>query len=215
MSTHAPTSVKIVSLPLRAEISDVEGLRVQRQALQDLGIDTGRVRHAKVFAFAWPIDDAQMQRFADEALADAVLHDVTLGRFPNVAGFSRALLLRRLPGVTDDEGASAQDALCAWLGQDSEAMQRAFSQEHYLIEKPLDADSLQRLARDLLGNPLVHDFEHGRPEDISVRAPIVQLLASDQVDSIDLEIDDNHLVQLSRQRVLSLNLTEMRSIRDH
>ncbi|MBI5547290.1 MAG: hypothetical protein HY901_25695, partial [Deltaproteobacteria bacterium] len=100
-----------IQLMLKPDLRDVLGLSVEESARRQLGIETGRVRSAKLVVLTLPLDAAQLEAFAARGLADPVLHDVYVNRLFADPRFQSYLLLARLPGVTDDEGASAQRTL--------------------------------------------------------------------------------------------------------
>ncbi len=210
-----------IQLELRPELVDVEGLRVQRAATRDLQLDTGQVRHTKLFVLQGALGEAALQRLAHEGLADRVLHRVHIDSLLHDPGFASQVLVARQPGVTDDEGASARTALADQLETtpgDLPAVARLpqiFSQDLYLFERELADAEMQRLAEALLGNPLIHHFEPGRHGTAVTYAPAVQLAADPTVAAVSLELPDAELLALSKTRVLSLDLVEMQTIRDH
>ena len=95
---------------------DQEGVRLRRRAAVDLQLDTGLIRCSKVFS----LDVAGLSRqdarcFADDALADPVLHQVFVDQLFVDPGSQAQILVSLHPGVTDDEARSAQRCFCDYF----------------------------------------------------------------------------------------------------
>jgi len=212
----AGNDAAFVHLVLKEGVTDPDGRKAREDARRYLGLDTGEIRRTRVFWILYDLPDQDLERFATAALRDEIVHDVHVNRFHRAAGFSSFILVAKAPGVTDDEGASAETALADLQGAaPSGDVQRIFTQDLYLVERGLPSDALGRLAEDLLGNPLIHHFEYG-PVDRDPRyVPVVRMQADATSETVTLEIPDEALLALSRERVLSLNLEELHAIRDH
>ncbi|MBI4818687.1 MAG: phosphoribosylformylglycinamidine synthase [Deltaproteobacteria bacterium] len=178
---------------------------------RDLGVELGAVEHRRVFAVVGEVEPRWLLEAATAALADPLLHEVRLGSDLE-SELTRFVLVSRLPGVTDDEGSSAHTALADYAGRSLEEL-RVFAQDLFLIEAPLDAEVLTRVAREGLGNPLVHFFLSGPLSAFAPYAPMVELAVDPTVFSVSLDLDDEQLAQLARERVLHLDLAELRAIR--
>ncbi len=212
----AGSDAAFVHLVLKEGVTDPDGRKAREDARRYLGIDTGAVRRTRVFWILYDLAEDDLARFAASALRDEIVHDVHVNAFHRTEGFASFILVAKAPGVTDDEGASAETALADLLGaQQQKDIQRIFTQDLYLVERALSPEDLRRLAEDLLGNPLIHHFEYGPVEQDPRYVPVVRMEADATTEEVDLEISDKALLALSKERVLSLNLEEMREIRDH
>jgi len=198
-------------------VVDVVGEAVRASARNHFGLETGRVRSSKLFLVKLPLSREELTLLAEKGLRDEVLHDVHVDGFFQDPAFASYLLVGKLPGVTDDEGMSAQRTLADLTGSREalDGRQHIFTQEAYYFEEPLSAEALQRIGAELLGNPLVNTFEHGTRLERIRYVPEVSIAADATTETVSLEVSDDELVALSKQRVLSLTLEEMRAIRDH
>lgn len=209
-----------IQLYYAPHIRDTKGHRIQQQALEQLHIDTGEIKTSKLFSVEYLLSDEQIEAFAKNCLQDHITDQVSLDTFYVPQGFAHAVAVAKLPGVTDDEGISAQMALVDYfnIAVDTHT-QHIFSQEITYIEKPLSDKELQLLANRLLGNPLIHRFAFinlSAAKTFTPYIPTVQLHIDDTIETICLSnLNDNDLVQLSKKMVLALNLAEMKAVRDH
>ncbi len=84
----------------------------------------------------------------------------------------------------------------------------------------LTRGQIERLARDLLANPLIESIQvfseaewAAHPVDESV--PAIREPPAPEVRTFDLRGSDADLLRISRERILSLSLDEMRAVRDY
>jgi phosphoribosylformylglycinamidine synthase II len=212
----AGSDAAFVHLVLKEGVTDPDGRKAREDARRYLGIDPGEIRRTRVFWILYDLPGEALARFAASALRDEIVHDVHVNRFHRPEGFGSFILVAKAPGVTDDEGASAETALADLLGAPaSKDVQRIFTQDLYMLQRALPAAELARLAGDLLGNPLIHHFEYGPIDQDPRFVPVVRMEADATTEAVDLELSDAALLALSKERVLSLNLEELHTIRDH
>ena len=160
------TDTHTIQLTLKLGQHDGDGQRVAEAAARHLGLTTGRVRSAALYTVRYPLTETQLNDFATRCLADPVLHDVRLNELTGAAEFATYILVVRRPGVTDDEGTSAQNALADILNEPLDVhTQHIFSKKLYLIENDLPETDLRRIAEELLGNKLINWLEVGRVAD--------------------------------------------------
>ena len=205
-------------LSLKPGQHDGDGQRLAQAAARHLGLTTGRVRSMAAYTVRYPLAEMQVLDFARKCLADSVLHDVALGLPTEATGFASYILVAKRPGVTDDEGTSAQNALADFLNEPLDThTQHIFSKNLYLLENEIPADDLRRLAEELLGNKLINWLETGRVADgIRDYTPRPGGGAEAVTGVIGLTgLSDAALVQLSKDNIYALNLEEMRAVRGH
>jgi len=207
--------LRSIQLLLKPGVHDGEGQRVAEAARRHLGLRTGRVQSTAVYSVRYPVTDQQLQDFATRCLQDPVLHDVALDELRHEPAFKSYILVAKLPGVTDDEGISAQNALGDFLNQPLDThTQHIFSKRLYFLEQELPESSLRRLAEELLGNKLINRFEVGPISQIRDYTPRPGGGAESITNLVSLTgLSDEALVQLSKDNLYALNLEEMQAVR--
>ena len=161
-----------VQVFLHDEIADTAGRAAAADARRFLGIDTGEVRTARQFTITCPISADDLALLAHQGLSDPVLHRVFVDHSHTPPGFAACLRVSRRPGVTDDEGVSAQRTLADLTGREAGAgVQQIFTCDLYFVERPLAPADLARLGEELLGNPLINRFDFGLDLDPLGAAP--------------------------------------------
>ncbi|MDY0093289.1 MAG: AIR synthase-related protein [Candidatus Vecturithrix sp.] len=214
-----------IQMVLQSHIRDVEGEKVADNAAKYFGIQTGRVKYSKIFSVVYNLPEQQMHDFANLCLRDAVINEVNINEFYRDPGYGAFITVARLPGVTDDEGISAQKSLADFLNISLDTRtQHIYTKEVFLLERPLKREQLRTIAENLLGNKLIHHFDYGvfadDPAGTAARrafeyVPEVLVHRHDEVETIDIFVSDAELLQLSKTKVLSLNLEEMQAIQTY
>ena len=233
MSKH----ITHIHILLKDHIRDVEGEKVAEGAAKYFGIRTGRVKSSKIFSVLYDLSEQEVQDFANLGLKDDVVNDVYINDFYHDAHYQSYIIVAKLPGVTDDEGTSAQKTLADLLNISLDTnTQHIFSKEVYLIENTLKREQLQRIAEELLGNKLIHHFGYGlvspspspshegrgvigiRPSfylEACEYVPEVLLTTHEKAEPMNIFVSDEELLELSKKKVLSLNLVEMKAIQQY
>ncbi|MBC6611030.1 phosphoribosylformylglycinamidine synthase [Hymenobacter sp. BT507] len=209
---------RTIQLRLKPTRHDGEGQRVAEAAQRHLGLRTGRVQSTALYTVRYPLTDEQLHSFATRCLQDPVLHDVALDEFRPIDSIYKSyILVAKLPGVTDDEGISAQNALGDFLNQPLDThTQHIFSKRLYFLEHELPAQDLRRLAEELLGNKMINRFETGPLSELRDYTPRPGGGADAITELVPLVgLTDEELVKLSKDNLYALNLEEMRAVRDH
>jgi len=205
-----------IQIILKDDIIDVQGDKIQKVAQSFLNINTGKVKTGKIFNVMYDLNEDQISRFANLGLKDEIIHDVYINSFYQDPFYKSFVLVSKLPGVTDDEGISAQKTLMDILNLDLDTnTQHIYTDDIYLIEEELNENTLKKLAEELLGNKLIQHFEYGRFTGKFGYIPEVQLVSEDKQRTIDLNVNDNALQKISKDMLLSLNLEEMLAIQAH
>lgn len=176
---------------------------------------------ARLFFLEGELSREDADRLAQELLADPVTEAYRLdvessgglsgnGMSANGATGAHHIEVTLLPGVTDPVAEnivrSAHRIGITGLG-------RAATGQHYRLTGSLDPTSLEQLATQVLSNSVIQRAAIDTP----ISAPFVAVQTKDStIEVIPVRgLDDDGLRDLSAERRLSLDLNEMRAIRDY
>ncbi len=206
---------------LKPAIKDTKAVNLQQNVKQQLGIDTGNIKTSKLYLIDYPIRQDDIKVYAEKCLQNTITEEVLFNRIYDDASFQSMIAVAQLPGVTDDIGISAQMALADFLNRDIDLnVQHIYTQDIYYFEKKLSKNQLDEIARAFLGNPLIHHIQllqktNGK-FDFAYYVPKVEMQVDESVEIIDLQsLNDEALVRLSNEKILALNLEEMKAIRQY
>ena len=209
-------SVTRIEVGTRPEFTDSLGASVARRVRDHLGISPRQVRTRDVFLVEARLSPAEAEAVARE-FAGPVVRQGAVGRLDD-GPFDVAVSVGFKPGVTDPVAKSARVAIEDLLGRPLGEGSHVYTSRLYLLDGVTEAEA-GRIARALLANEVIERVSvqpYARwkesPPDLSV--PRVAEHAPRPVEAVSLEIPDDALVALSRERLLALSLDEMRTLRD-
>ncbi len=208
-----------IEIGLRRGIRDARGRAMAAKARRFLRIPIRSCQTRDVYKLDVALSTVELGR-VQKAFADPVTSRSALLRLPSPAcdwmvevGFK--------PGVTDNVGTTAcavvEDVIERRLTR-SESVYTAI--QYFFRGSHLTRPEVERIAQDLLANPLIHTIQifssaewESAPVDVTV--PAIRERADIQVATYDLSGPDNDLLRISSEGILSLSLEEMHAIRDH
>ena len=211
---------KTIQTHLKPTIKNAKAISIQTKSKNQLHIDTGKVYTATLYAIDYELSDRQIVDFAEQCLQNPISKEVLINEFWDNKDFKSMVAVAQLPGVTDDEGTSAQMALADFLNEKIDLnVQHIYTQKIYYFENTLSEDKLKEIAHAFLGNPLINHFQLLSKTqgifDFKPYVPKVAMHIDETVDLIDLNLSDEELMTLSKEKVLALSLEEMKAIRNY
>jgi len=118
------------------------------------------------------------------------------------------------PGVTDAVGMTSVQAVKDAIGKD---LTGAYTSRQYLLYG-VDITIAEKIIKDLVANNLIERWNMVAGENYNGFAhfvPRVILKTETTVETINLNVSDAGLLEISQNRLLALNLDEMRAVRDY
>lgn len=214
MSNHSPNEKPSMDQVYRVEVMPLPGETPEDFLLADiaaLGI-TGveRVERSDLYFLRGELSEAELSRLCQELLADPVVQRTVwrpAAETPPTPPGAIRLEVGLRPGVTDSVAGNLL-ARAKLLGMNG--LQAAATAQSYVIYGAIVPAQVHTIARRLLCNEVIQYYELGRltphvglePPPVTIRADPVPLIS----------LNDGQLLQLSRERLLSLDLAEMRAI---
>ncbi len=176
-----------------------------------LGIDdVERVERSELYFLAGDLTDKDVRYLCRELLADPVVHRARWGIVPDEVTTPEGAVrveVGLLPGVTDSVAANLQ-ARASVLGM--HGLKAASSAEAYLLYGDLSKSQAEAIVRRLLCNDVIQYYELG-PLTPHVGADLPPTNGQASVVAL-AGLTDDELLSLSRERLLSLDLSEMGAI---
>lgn len=158
--------------------------------------------------------------FCKSALCDPVTSEYCInGHLP--ADFDYLVEVDFKPGVTDNEGRTATEALAILMNIGINECPHVYSGYQYRIKGKLDISDIHTLAVEFFANTLIQRIriasrdEFKNSKSITANPPVVNLNHTPVLAPIDLNVSDEQLAWLSRKNVWALSVNELTLIRDH
>ncbi len=206
---------------LKDHVQDVVGKRVANKIHEQLNIAVEKVRIVKCYTVDGidPSLSAKIQELS--ILHDSVLHTINEEITQN---FDWIIEVAFRPGVTDNEGRTAKEALCTalTLSKDQAKDVAVYTSTFYLINGSVKKDDIHSIAHDLLANELIQRYEYKNKEEwkktpsFPVKTAKVTGEASKEVQTIPIfSMSNEELMAFSRANTLALTLEEMLTIKNY
>lgn len=200
--------VRRVTVVSRPGFEGSRGEGIRKDAI-DLGVNSiTDVRVSEVFLFEGEsIPNTDILRIAEELLTDHVTQEYSVDIEPSEVG--RVIEVAYHHGVMDPVEDSISKSL-ADMGITS--VTAAKTMRRYVIAGKVTPEEIDLVTDKLLANKIIqHPLQPGEQSFFHTRP--VEGVTRIEVELLGL--DDNSLIQLSKNRFLSLNLDEMRAIQAH
>lgn len=201
---------------------------------EDLGISTiESLLVADVYTIDADLPRKHLERARKELFTDPVTQDSAIGPLTDDLDF--AVEVGYLPGVADNPGITAREAMEGLLGISLGEREAVYSSRLYLLKGNIGAEEMERIA-GFLANPAIErvyvkDAAQCREDGgMDVVVPRVELPVNPRVDTVNLAVSDDELIKIGREGILdhvddagsevrrgplALDLESLNAIRDY
>ncbi len=202
---------------LKDAVRDARGERVKSEIRQHLGIELHRVRTLDVYTVDAALTAEEIEAAARGPLSDPIIQQVAIDR-PLAADFDVLIEVGFRPGVTDNVGRTAREAIQYLTGRPFAAGEAVYTSVQYLLNGQIDKAQAEKIASGFLANGLIQRWtildksELDPQKGVPATVPKVDSSSAPQVQKINLNVSDEELLQISRDGMLALNQTEMKEL---
>jgi len=206
---------------LKDGVRDARGERVRSEIREHLGIELESVRTIDVYTVDAQLADDEIQAVASGPFCDPVVQEVAVNR-PLARDFDVLIEVGYRPGVTDNVGRTAKEAIQYLTGRSFVPGEAVYTSVQYLLKGAVDTVSAERIAAGFLANGLIQRWtivpaaEFDAVRGMPAYVPKVDVGGHRvSVQEIDLDVSDAELMQISKDGMLALTLEEMKIIQTH
>ncbi len=198
---------------------DAIGERVRNRIVNDLGIGLiSSVRTAAIYTLNGAFAMSELTSLAEGPFSDPIIHDFSIN-----SSFSKTfdwmIEVGFRPGVTDNVGRTAKEAVAVLLKKDLPEDFSVHTGTQYFLEGNATRAQVERVARELLANELIQTVrvfsqnEWLEQDTASFPAPVVtDTHEIEPYREVNLNVSDDDLARISKENVLVLSLAEMKAI---
>ncbi len=210
---------EVLSVTLKEGLYDAEGAALVKRAGEYLGIRLEGVKTARVLTVDAGLSGEQLERARLSIFTNPVTSRSSFS--PLFLPADWVLWVGFRPGVRDNAGATAQEAMEDLLGIRFAPNEAVYtSQLFFVAAKDLSREGAERLARELLANDIIQDWrvwsraEWDGGASLSGMAPKVRISRKPSLSVIPVDSDEA-LMRVSKERNLSLNPADVPVIRSY
>jgi phosphoribosylformylglycinamidine synthase len=201
-----------------AKWRDSRGESVKSQIKDYLDIQVDKVMTRDVYTVSAGITPTEAEKIAAE-LANPVIQKGIVGE-SDVPGYEWLIVVGFKPGVTDNVGRSASEAVGDIIGRKLKRDEKVFSSVEYMIcGGNLDHAKAHQvatsLANELIETVQILSHDEVKSGGVPLNLPRVTGFEGGKVREYDLEVSDDELMDISRKGILALTLDEMKVIQNY
>ncbi len=208
-----------IEVGFKPGVTDALGNSIKREINEDLHITVEEVRTIDIYTLYIPLEAHQVEKTASKLIADPVIQQYSYNG-TLAEHFDFLIEVGYKPGVTDNVGKTTEEGIQDLLGIQLEEGQSVHTSRAYLIKGNITSEHISTICTGLLANPLIEDYKVWDEESWKKEAkkkPSQRVWSTHpiRVAEINLKVSDRELMEISRKGVLSLDIAEMKKIRDY
>jgi phosphoribosylformylglycinamidine synthase II len=209
-----------IEIGLKSNIRDARGEKIKRRINDDLHLAVESVRTIDVYTLDARLSTREVEEIACGPFLDSVIQEYSIGK-PLSSNFDWAIEVGFKPGVTDNIGRTAREAVELLIQRKFDPEEAVYTSVLYLIRGRLTAQQAEHITTGLLANPLIqrHTLKDRKSWDenigMGINIPKVSGWKEPCVAEINLAVSDEELIHLSSARVLALSLKEMKVLQTY
>jgi phosphoribosylformylglycinamidine synthase len=208
--------VNRIEVGFKKGMKDALGESIKKRIVEDLHINVDAVRTIEVYSIDADLTNEMVMTLGKKLFADPIIQ--VFSNKPLAKDFSWIIEVGFKPGVTDNVGNTAKRACEDILGT---SLNGVYFSRQYLLEGKITKEDAEKIAGGLLANGLIERWEiisgkdHTIEKNVHLPLPVVRGKHAPSVARIDLNISDKKLKEMSTQKLLALNIAEMKAIQGY
>jgi phosphoribosylformylglycinamidine synthase len=206
-----------LEIALNTDMHDAEGEGIRKKAEDYFGIQLDAVRVVQILTIDADMSNDQLEAIQTQIFTNPVTQISSYQ--PLAVPFDWVIWVGFRPGVRDNPGSTAVEAIQDVLGVTWAEGEAAYTSKRYCItSQGLVLEDMQKIAAELLANDLIQQWKIFSAEEwdptVGVGYIIPRVVLNHQPTIADIPIDsDVTLMQLSDERNLALNPNDIPTIR--
>ncbi|MCP4721435.1 MAG: phosphoribosylformylglycinamidine synthase, partial [Desulfobacteraceae bacterium] len=211
--------ISCIEIALKQELRDAEASSLKKKADSYFGIKIESARCVHLVTIESDLDGEKLDRVKEEILTNPVTQISSLR--PLDIDFDWCIWIGFRPGVKDNAGATAMEAITDVIGKSFGGDEGIYTSKRYCLKgENLTRDGVEKLAIELLSNPIIQQFKIFSSEDwnssigADVKPAKVILDHTPCFETISIDSNDM-LSKISDERNLALNPRDIPVIREY
>ncbi len=202
-----------IEIAYKKEINDPQATGLKHKIKDFLHISLEDLKISQIYTIDAELTEKEVEAIASGPLCDSIIQDYYINpKLPS--GFDIYLEVGFLPGVTDNVGKTATEASEILLGRKFKEDEKVYTSRLYCFKGKVSKEEVEKIALELLCNPLIEYYQiYNRESIVKPIIPKVSIKSSITVEKFDIQrFTDEELLKLSKDRLLALNLEELKAI---
>ncbi|MCG8616271.1 MAG: AIR synthase-related protein, partial [Desulfobacterales bacterium] len=208
-----------IEIALNQDLRDAEGSALKKKAEAYFGISIEAARCVHIVTIESDLDPAGLEKAREEIFTNPVTQFSSLS--PLDIGFDWCIWIGFRPGVKDNAGATAAEAIKDVLGKTFTPDEGIYTSKRYCLKGAgLEKADVEKIAAEILSNSIIQQFrvfhkdEWDKETGADVKPAKVILNHEPCCDTVDIDTDET-LAKISDERNLALNPRDIPVIREY
>jgi len=203
-----------IEVGFKTGIRDALGERVKKRIIEDLNIPVEKVKTIDIYTIDADLLKKQLSLLGENLFSDPVIQEFGIDK-PLAKDFNWLIEVGFKPGVTDNVGKTSKGAIEDILKKKLKG--NVYTSKQYLISGGLEKESVEKIAKEILANDLIQrwlilDKKKFLKKKKYISIPKVTIFHQPKLTKIDLNIPNEKIIKISKERKLALNLEEMKAV---
>ncbi|MBW2651344.1 MAG: phosphoribosylformylglycinamidine synthase subunit PurS, partial [Deltaproteobacteria bacterium] len=204
-----------IKVGFKQGIRDVLGEKIRRKITELFNINVREIKTIEVYTIEGSLTGDDLEKIASGPLSDPIIQRYAIDS-ALADNFDWLVEVSYRPGVTDNVGKTAREAIKLLLDRDEDV--RVYTSRQYAIGGDLGKRDVRTIVSGLLANDLIERYEiisrkeWNTKEGMPPYVPRVTIEDNPETGEIDLNESDERLQEISNARVLALTVDEMKII---
>ncbi len=207
-----------IEIKNKKQFPDGQATATIKTIAEDVGLKVEALEIVKAYNIAEELTASEQELIRKDLFCDAVYQESQIGyEFAKTLEYDFAVEVAYKNGVTDNVGRTTARGMSFILGRDVN-FAHVRSSKIFFFKGNLTEEQIKHIAEDVLCNALIEDykiFTKATATPINYFDYQEETTTAPYYEVVDLEISDDELIKLSNEKILSLTLEEMKTIREY
>ena len=199
---------------------DSRAISTKKTLPKEIEIDVKTIRTSLGYTIQGDLTEEERENAAKDLFSDPIIEhhsldgSIAAGLLPDLGHSDITIQVGFKPGVTDNRAMAAEDGLRTLFPERKTKVASTISYHFWFRKNTPDIE----LIIALLHNPMLEQcaiLDSDRRIENLIPFPVLPAQNDRKSESIDLEVGDDELLEISERGLLALNLQEMKAIQSH
>ncbi|MBR9707065.1 MAG: phosphoribosylamine--glycine ligase, partial [Candidatus Diapherotrites archaeon] len=212
------TKAHKLEIRYKKEHKDPRDDSIKRKIKDYLNINITNAAVIDNFTIDANLTEEQLQRVQKEIFTDPITQNSSYKPLTEEFDFDYVIEVGYLPGAKDNAGETSAKAIEDLLKTKLNKGEAVYTSRQYLLKGDLNDENVKLIGKDILANEMIEHWkilshQEVKEKGLGITIPKVVIPHEPTVENVSLNLPDDQLEQLSKDRSIALSLGDMKVIK--